>query len=100
METWRGSVFRRKGKLVIAVKIAGRWKQVATPYRPGQEKEAQALLRRTRELLVAGVDVGLGPSPTVKAYVDRQWLAQRRAQGVASWADDQSRWRTHIAPAI
>lgn len=95
---WKGSVFKRKGKLALAVKVAGRWVQVATPYRPGQEKEARALLERTRERILAGEESGLGIDPTVAEYA-KPWLEQRKGQ-IASWQDDESRLGTHILPSL
>lgn len=95
---WKGSVFPRKGKLAIAVKVDGKWVQRATPYRPGQEKEARALLRRTVEHLAAAEESGLGIHPTIRQY-GKVWLEQRKTQ-VASWPDDDSRLRTHIYPAV
>lgn len=100
MDEWRGSVFPRKGKLCMALKIEGKWKQVPTPYYPGQEAEARKLLKRTRELLLAGEDAGLGPSPTVREYAMKAWLALRQRQGVVSWEDDVSRLRTHVFSEI
>jgi integrase len=98
VDDWRGSVFPRKGKLCMALKIDGKWKQVPTPYYPGQEDEARKLLKRTREFLRAGEDAGLGPSPTVAEYV-KHWLVERKTV-VKSWDDDESRLNTHVLPAI
>lgn len=99
MRVWRGSVVNHEGRLRIVVKIDGAWKQVKTPYRTGQEREARALLDKTRALLLAGEDAGLSAAPTVAEYAPR-WLAQRRSHGIASVDDDASRLRTHILPAI
>lgn len=95
---WKGSVFPRKGKLAIALKVNGKWVQRATPYYPGQEKEAAALLKRTRERLLSADESGLGVDPTVREYT-RPWLEARKKQ-IASWDDDESRLDTHILPAI
>jgi len=96
---WKGSVFERKGALLMAIKKHGKWKQIRTPYRVGQEKQAGELLRRTRELLLAGTDAGLGVGATVADYALGTWLDGRKAH-VSSWDDDLSRLNTHILPAI
>lgn len=95
---WKGSVFPVGNRLKIAVKIGKKWKQIKTPYKVGQEEEAKLLLKRTREMILAGADAQLGHDPTVAEY-SRKWLPQRKQQ-IASWEDDESRLKHHILPAI
>lgn len=98
MDDWRGSVFPRKGKLCMALKVGGKWKQVPTPYYPGQENAARKLLKRTRELIRAGEDAGLGPDPTFAEYV-RHWLMERKT-AVKSWRNDEGRLNKHVIPEL
>lgn len=96
---WKGSIFARDGRLLMAVKKNGKWKQHPTPYRVGQEELAKALLKRTRELLQAGQDAGLDAGGNVSEYALGKWLEARKGT-VESWPDDFSRLKTHILPAI
>lgn len=97
-DDWRGSVFPQGERLKMTVKVDGKWTQVKTPYRVGQEKEAEALLARTREMILAGDGLGIGPDPTIADY-SKRWL-ERRKTTVASWRNDESRLGTHILPAL
>jgi integrase len=96
---WNGSIIRQGQRLKLAIKRNGKWVQVKTPFRVGQEEQARALLKRTRELLLAGVAAGVSPAGNVSEYALGVWMDGRRAR-VASWADDLSRLNTHILPAI
>lgn len=96
---WKGSVFARDGRLLMAVKKNGKWVQSPTPFRVGQEELAAALLRRTRELLQAGQEAGLAVGGNVASYALGTWLTARRTH-VQSWPDDLSRLNTHVLPAI
>lgn len=96
---WKGSIFARRGRLLMAVKKHGKWTQVATGYREGEEEKAAALLKRTRELLQAEQEAGIGDGATVAAYALGKWLAGRKTH-VQSWPDDLSRLKTHVLPAI
>ena len=96
---WKGSVFPQGDRLKLGIKKNGKWVQVKTPFRVGQEKQAQALLARTREMLQAGVAAGVPAGGTVSEYALGTWLEGRK-KNVASWPDDHSRLKTWILPAI
>ncbi len=97
-----GSVYQRKNKLWINFKGPdGKREQWTTPFRPGQEKEAKALVDTIEKFIAEGKDLGdidLGPI-TVEKYVQR-WIRRREARGVADWHNDEGRMKKWVIPSI
>lgn len=96
-QAWRGSVFRRGERLYLKTKDeSGRWVQIPTPFRAGQEAEAEALLRKARDHVQATIEATGGAGPTVAAFAKR-WLETRPEHG--RWYDE-SRLELHVLPVI
>ena len=97
--TWRGSVFPRGRKLWLKVKGPGGWKQVATSYFVGQEKEAAALLGRVRDRLLAGEELGALFGPVTVRRWSKRWLETRKGL-VEDEKSDEGVLRLHVLPHI
>lgn len=101
-QEWRGSVVHRAGRsrLYLKVRVDGRWVMRVTPYGPGQEREAEAMLAAMRDGLLARESEGL-PSGllTVRAWVSR-WLEQRERDEIADAPNDRQRLEDHVLPVI
>jgi integrase len=100
MREWRGSVFKRAGKrhLYLAVYRHGRWRQVSTPFLPGEEAKAAQLLAQLREKILAeeaALGGGATGPVTVAAWAQR-WLEKRGH----SRRDDEPILRLHILPHL
>lgn len=99
---WEGSVFPYRGRLYVQFKDpkrGGKFSKRATPYKPGQEAEAEKVLASIREQLAAQaryLAAGSG-EVSVQSYGE-QWLKGRQHQ--SSWRDDQGRLREHVYPEI
>jgi integrase len=96
---WRGSVFLPTGRqrLHLKVRIGGEWRKVATPFRPGQEAEAEAHLAEVREAILAREAAMGGESAPVSVRAwSKRWLETR----TTSRADDDSILINHVVPVI
>ena len=98
--SWKGSVFRRKDKLWLKIKTPEGWKNHPTPFRPGDEKKAAALLARVRDRLLAGDALG---DDEVGAITVRRW-AKRWSDGrrgtIENAEGDETNLRLHVLPEI
>jgi integrase len=96
---WNGSVFPRKsGRLVLRVKGADGWQHQPTPFRVGQEEQAEKLLRRVvKDAKAASAYASETGQITVKSFA-KKWLEGRSR--FTSWKDDQSHLEQHVYPAI
>lgn len=93
------SIYPNEGRLYFRIKIAGKWKGIRTEFKPGQEKQARAMLDRLEAQLAAGEtpDGGLAP-PTVATWLPK-WLAARKAH-VRTWRNDEQVMRLHVVPTV
>ena len=97
-----GSVYRRKNKLWIRYKGEdGKWTQSTTPFCPGQEKQAKALLKRVEERVAGAAEVAdpLTGMVTIASFAEK-WLDAREKQGISTARDDRSRLTKHVLPRI
>jgi len=80
----------------------GAWHSATTGLECGREKEAARLLAEVKKQVTANLEVGveLGVGPPSFADFFRWWIERREARGLRSWADDESRIRTHVLPRI
>ena len=94
-----GSIFPRGSKLYFKVKGPDGWKQVVTPYKVGEERQAEAALAKVEARLAAGEStVGhLGPVTVGDFY--KSWI-QDRERDVRTWRNDESVFRLHVLPAL
>jgi hypothetical protein len=89
-----GRIWIRDGRLMVAFKDAtGKWCQHRTPLRPGQEADAERLLREIHEALASGTAWTARPH-TVGSYA-AAWIEGRKSH-IASWKDDQARLKQHV----
>jgi len=83
----------------------GRKVQRSTGYRVGEEKAAHALLDVIVEKLKVdgtgsqSAPPSAGTTPTVQAFA-KQFIEDRRADGIDDWKNDESRLRNHVLPTI
>ena len=83
----------------------GAWVNRPTPYGIGEEAEAQRYFERRTANATAARDATTrgGAAPGVPVQVRtfaESWLKERRALGVRSVADDDSRMKRHILPEL
>ncbi len=97
--TWRGSVFPRGRKLWLKVKGPSGWKQVATSFYVGDEKQAAALLARVRDRLLAGEELGALFGPVTVRRWSKRWLETRKGL-VEDEKSDEGVLRLHVLPHI
>lgn len=92
----RARVYARGAKLWIDYTDKdGRRRRQSTGLSVGQEREAERVLAAVLRQIETD-----GPMPgTVRAWAER-WIESRRAQGIASAGEDESRLRHHILPAF
>lgn len=96
-----GVFARKSGRLYFRLKgLDGKWKNEPTPYRAGQEADAeryavaaQRAIDRKRGALPAGA------MPTVAEYAVK-WLEERKTLGLRSVADDIGRINNHVLPVF
>lgn len=99
-----GGVYRRYNKLWFRVKGPdGKWTNIRSGLRVGEEEQAQHALRKLERHIKAGGELPpkrvRGPVLTVATYAQR-WLADRKARRLATAVDDEARLATHIIPLI
>src|SRR5437870_1378828 len=95
------STYPRGKKLWIRFKnAAGEWDGAPTEFALGEESAAQAWADDVQRRIDRGEELGeaLGPL-TVKRYADA-WIKSRRARGVGSVDDDETRLKLHALPTI
>jgi len=99
-------IFVRGRKLWARFKDAtGVWVNKPTPYEVGQEADARRYLARRIATAVAVREAKAidetrpGGATSVRAFATK-WLKERRALGVRSIADDESRMKRHILPEL
>lgn len=93
-------VFRRHRKLWIRYKDeTGEWRNKRTPYAVGQEDLAERAYAATVERVAAAVEVTDGETLTVHRFAER-WIKERRARGVASVGDEETRLERHALPML
>jgi integrase len=94
-----GCIYVRNTKLWIRFKNRdGKWVSKSTGLPVGEEPRARKLLASVEAALVKPAVAPAGPV-TVATYA-KQWLDARRGRGLDSWADDESRIKHHVLPAI
>lgn len=94
LRDWQGSVFRRGQKLYLKVRSpGGKWTQLATPYRVGQEDAARAMLRELAARSKGEAAITDGGPLTVEAW-GKAWLKGRVDE------HDEQRLRLHVYPVI
>src|SRR4051812_23951783 len=101
-----GSLYEKQNKLWARYKDeSGKWSNMPTPYRPGDEPKARRFLLQLearggakRDASAAGADDPAAPL-TVEAYA-RKWLQGRKAMGLASHHDDATRLTLHVLPRL
>jgi integrase len=99
-------IFIRGRRLWARFKDAeGRWVNKATPYEVGQEGDAERYLARriANAAAVREADERAGRpegGPMQLREFAEKWLKERRALGVRSIADDESRMKRHILPRL
>lgn len=93
------SVYPKRNRLYLRLKVNGKWVGVATDFRVGQERQARALLDRLEAQREAGgaADFAAGP-PTVASWLPK-WVAERKS-GVQTWRNDEAVMRLHVLPAL
>ncbi len=96
-----GYVYARGRKLWIGFKGAdGKPKQKATPYAVGQEDLAREVLRQVEDAIAARREYAPeGGALTLERFAG-PWLEARRARGVATVDDDETRLRRHVFPVL
>lgn len=94
-----GSVFVRGSKLWLRYKsVSGKWVNKPAKLSVGQERKANALLKKTESQIAATIAAGGTDSEplTVARYCTR-WTEHRRT---ANKKDDEARIERHVAPLI
>ena len=96
-----GSIYEKNGRLYMSFKTAsGKWTTKSTKLPVGQEKRAKTMLDQTEQQIAMGLELGaVDGKATVTAYAKR-WIAERKAQGIRSIGDEESRLRIHVLPEI
>jgi integrase len=94
-----GSKFLRGNKIWLKYKsVSGRWVNKPSGLDKGQEKQADALLRKIEANVCARIEAGEteedGPL-TVAKYGER-WLASREARELTSASEDKGRMRLYV----
>jgi len=99
-------IFVKGRKLWARLKDAsGAWVNKATPFEVGQESEAarylarriaNATAKREADMRASQADDG---SVQLRTFAER-WLKERRALGVRSISDDETRMKRHILPEL
>ena len=99
-------IFVRGRKLWARFKDpTGAWVSKPTPYEVGQESDARRYLARRTTTAAAVRDAKAidetrtGGATPVRVFADK-WRKERRALGVRSIADDDSRMKRHILPEL
>ena len=99
-------IFVRGRKLWARFKDpTGAWVNKPTPYEVGQESDARRYLARRTTTAAAVRDAKAidekrpGGATPVRTFA-KKWLEERRALGVRSIADDESRMKRHILPEL
>src|SRR3954470_17124017 len=92
-------VYPKDGRLYLRVKVAGKWTGVATDYRPGQERQARALLDQLLVKLAAGKEITGDTGPVTLAKWSAVWVKQREAS-ISTWRNDEAVMRLHVLPTL
>lgn len=98
------SIYKKKAGTRLWCRLKGRkgdgkWGSYPTPYRIGEEKEAERWTVRAQANIDKRNAIGLSGAQTVASY-SRDWLARRERDGVASVRDERGRINNHVIPAI
>ncbi len=97
-----GTVYLRGDKLWIGFQdVDGTRRYKSSGFKLGEEKKAEKVLEKIEAKIAAAKALGAteaGP-PTLRRYAER-WLKHRPADGIATAADETSRMRTHVYPAL
>lgn len=93
------SIYPNAGRLYFRMKVGGKWKGIRTEFKPGQERQARAMLGRLEAQLAAGEtpEGTLGP-PTVATWLPK-WLGTRKVH-VRTWRNDETVMRLHVLPRL
>lgn len=96
----RGKGFYAKdGRIYFKVKVDGKWVNVRTEFRVGQEREAAAMRAKLDESIELSNEAeSFGPL-TVARWYEKRWLAERKGV-VPSWRNDEANMRLWVLPAI
>ncbi len=83
----------------------GKWVNRPTPYRIGEESEADRYFERRSKCAAAARDAttkrgGSSTQPLTIRLFAESWLKERRKLGIRSFADDESRMHRHILPEL
>lgn len=92
-------VYPKDGRLYLRVKVAGKWKGIPTDFKPGQERQARALLDRLLVKLEAGKDIAGDAGPVTLARWSAAWVKERAAT-ISTWKNDESVMRLHVLPTL
>lgn len=102
------SIYARGGQLwarIKGFKRAGKWDSVKTDYPVGEEHNAKRWAQRMEDQIR---DRGARDGPITLARFAvgepigerKNWIERRKALGVRSWHNEESRMRLHILPAL
>jgi integrase len=92
-------VYPKDGRLYLRIKVRGKWRGVATDFRPGQERAAAALLAQLQLKLAAGKDITGDTGPVTVAKWSAVWLREREAT-ISTWKNDEGVMRLHVLPTL
>ena len=96
-----GTTFKRGNRLWLKFKDeSGKWRNKASGYDVGQERDALRLLKRVEDLIAAGKDYSEAMGPLTVRQYSVGWLKERKALGLADIQSDTGRLKNHILPII
>ena len=95
-----GCVYARHNSLWLKFKnAAGKWEWKSSGLKKGQERDAEALLKKIENLVASGTDVPHTGPLTVEGWA-KIWLEGRRAKDLVIADDYGSRLKNHILPKL
>ncbi len=95
-----GCVYARKDSLWLKFKNAeGSWEYRNSGLKKGQERDAEALLKKIENLVASGTELADAGPLTVARWA-KVWLDGRRAKGLVIADDYDSRLTNHILPKL
>ncbi len=92
------SIYRRGKALYFRIKVGDGWRAIRSEFRVGQERAAEAMLRRLETQLAMTGSIAALPVDTVARFAP-VWLKTREAQ-YSTWKNDEVVMRLHVLPTL